>query len=106
MSDKAWKQRERLVARFFGCKDRTPLSGRNGKITSSDTLHPNLFIEHKHRKRHTLVSLWNEVKKLAKKEKKIPVVTVSEHNRPGFWLLAHSDDLKDVAKEIKDDKQN
>jgi len=27
------------------------------------------------------------------KEKKTPVVCVSEKNRPGFWILIHSDDL-------------
>ena len=43
MSDKAWKQRERKVADFFGGQ-RTPLSGGNGKITRADVIHDKLFI--------------------------------------------------------------
>lgn len=96
MSDKAWKAVERRIARFFGCQ-RTPLSGGNGKITRSDTLHEEMFIEIKHRKKHSAVTLWDETKELAKKEGKIPVVALSEKNRPGFWLVMHSADLEDVS---------
>lgn len=92
MSDKAWKQFERRVARFFKT-ERNALSGGNSKLTRSDTLHPDLFIECKQRKKFAAISLWNETKQLATKENKTPVVCLSEKSRPGFWILVHSDDL-------------
>lgn len=98
---KTWKHREQQVAKFFGAKGRTPLSGGNSGHTRSDTLHDRLFIEHKHRKKHAVINLWDEVKPLAKKEKKVPVVTLSVKGRPGFWIMVHSDDLQDVAGQIE-----
>lgn len=92
MADKTWKAAERRIASYFGT-ERTTLSGGNGKQTRSDTLHEALFIEVKHRKKHSAVSLWDETKKLADKEKKTPVVCLCEKNRPGFWIMVHSDDL-------------
>ena len=96
MADKAWKALERRIARFFGT-ERTALSGGNSKGTRSDTLHPDLFIEAKQRKKHTAITLWNDTRELALVEKKIPVVCLAEKHRPGFWILIHSDDLDDVA---------
>ena len=98
MGDKAWKANERRIAKFFGC-ERTPLSGGNGKQTRSDTLHQTLFVEAKQRKKHAVVNLWNETKELAAGEDKIPVVCLAEKNRPGFWVMCHSDDLVAVATE-------
>ena len=96
-----WKARERQVAEYFGTS-RTPLSGGNSTITRADTQHPTLFIEQKHRKSHSVVSLWDKVKKLARKENKTPVVTLTQHNRPGFWLVIHGDDLQEVAAAINE----
>ena len=99
MTNPAWKKRERKIAEYFGT-NRTPLSGGNSGITRADTQHPKLFIETKHRKAHSVVTLWDRVKKLARKENKVPVVTLTQHNRPGFWLVIHSDDLPDVARSV------
>ena len=99
VADKAWKQRERLVAAFFGAKGRTPLSGGNSGHTRSDTLHERLFIEHKHSVRHAITNLWDKTRTMAHKEKKIPVVTLSVKGRPGFWVLTHSSDLTAVANQ-------
>ncbi len=44
---KAWKERERVIAKLFGTK-RTPLSGLSSGHTSSDTLHKEYYIEVKH----------------------------------------------------------
>lgn len=96
---KAWKDRERAVARFFGAKGRTPLSGGNSGHTRSDTLHDTLFIEHKHSIRHAVVNLWDKIRPLAKNENKLPVVTLSVKGRPGFWVLVHSSDLTAVANQ-------
>lgn len=90
--DKSWKSFERRVARFFNT-ERNALSGGNSKLTRSDTLHPDLFIECKQRKRFAAIRLWDQTKLLAAKENKTPVICLSEKNRPGFWILVHSDDL-------------
>ena len=99
MADKTWKARERAVAKFFGAKGRTPLSGGNSGHTRSDTLHNMLFIEHKHSVRHAITNLWDKTKKMALKEKKIPVVTLSVKGRKGFWVLIHSADLTATANQ-------
>lgn len=95
MTDKAWKAFERRVAAFFKT-ERTALSGGNSKVTRSDTLHPELFIECKQRKRFAVVRLWDATKHLADKENKTPVVCLSEKGRPGFWLLIHSNDFNQL----------
>ena len=92
MADNVWKQRERDVAEFFHGQ-RNPLSGRNSKHAAADVIHDRLFIECKLRKKHTVVSLWDEVKALAGKEGKTPVVVLCEKNRPGFWIMVHSEDF-------------
>ena len=92
MGDKAWKQRERQVAAYFDGA-RTPLSGGNGKITRADVIHDDLFIECKLRAKHSVVTLWDETKKLADLEDKTPVICLCEKNRKGFWIMVHSDDL-------------
>ncbi|MBK1877981.1 hypothetical protein [Pelagicoccus mobilis] len=92
MPDKAWKALERRVATFFNT-ERNALSGGNSKVTRSDTLHPDLFIECKQRQKHSAVTLWDETKQLADKEEKTAVVCLAEKNRKGFWILVHSDDL-------------
>jgi hypothetical protein len=98
MNQSNWKQRERQVAEYFGVR-RTPLSGMNSGHTGADIIHDLLFVEHKQRKRHAVISLWDKVKQLAHKENKIPVVTLSVKGRPGFWLLIHSSDLTAVANQ-------
>ena len=100
MPDKAWKKRERDVATYFKGQ-RTPLSGGNGKVTRADVIHDDLFIECKLRAKHTAIKLWDDTKSLADKEKKTPVIALCEKNRPGFWIMVHSDDFEKVSKELK-----
>ncbi len=99
---RTWKANEQRVSEFFGTH-RTPLSGGSSRHTRSDSLSERLFIEMKLRPKHSAVTLWGETKKLADKEGKVPVVALSEKNRPGFWVLCHSSDLKKVAEEVVDD---
>ena len=98
MPTKTWKNRERQIARFFG-SERNPLSGGNGKHTRSDSLHEELFIESKHRKSHSLVTLYEEVKKQARAENKIPVICLSQHGKKGFWVMVKEEDLTAVANQ-------
>ena len=94
---RTWKQRESNVANFFH-GERTPLSGGNSKITRSDVIHDELFIECKLKKKHAVISLWDATKKLAEKEGKTPVVALCEKERPGFWIMVHSSDLYKLKK--------
>lgn len=98
MADKPWKRFERWVAKFFNCQ-RNALSGRNSKITASDSLHPRLFLEGKHWRRVAIISLWDKTAAFAKKEKKIPVVAIGIRGRPGCWFLIKDTDLMRVALE-------
>jgi len=99
MSDKAWKAFERRAAEFFKGK-RNPLSGANSGHTRADVIHEDLFIECKQRVKHSAVTLWDDTKQKALKENKIPVVALAEKNRPGFWVLIHSNDLEKVNRNV------
>ena len=94
-----WKQRELQVNDFFGGKGRMPLSGKNSGHGSGDIRHDFLVVEHKHRIRHAVVSLWDKLSIEAKKENKTPVVTLSVKGRPGFWVMCHSSDLLIAANQ-------
>lgn len=87
-----WKSIERRVASYFGTA-RTPLSGGLSKITRSDTLHPDLYIEVKARTKHSAVTLWRDTAAKAEKENKVPVVVLVERGKKGFWILVHSKDI-------------
>ena len=103
MTNKTWKSRERQVARFFNTQ-RTPLSGGASGHTRSDSLHKELFIECKLRKKHSAVSLWDKVNVMAVNEGKVPVIALCELNRDGFWVMLHCKDLRDVAEFVPVDK--
>lgn len=98
---KSWKSLERRIAKTFK-SERTPLSGGNSKITRSDTLSEDFFIEVKQRKKFSLWTLWEETKQLARKENKIPLIGLQEKGRKGFLIVIHSDMLDDfISKYIK-----
>ena len=90
MSDKTWKARERQVAKLLGT-ERTPLSGGNGKQTRSDSLSQEFFVECKHRRRHAVLSLYDETSGLAGVEGKLPLVVLTEHRREGAYALVPLD---------------
>jgi hypothetical protein len=94
----AWKRVERQVASIFGSV-RNPLSGSGSGHTGSDTRHPTLFIECKHRQKHQVVQALLKLKAAAKKEKKVPVLALHEKGRHGVVFCIHEDDLMEVAIE-------
>ena len=97
---RTWQQVEGRLAAFFGCR-RKVLSGSSGRDdeTMSDSTHPKLFIESKLRATHQVRSLHDATKKLAVKEKKVPVLGLFDKNRPGFLIVVHCDDLPVVLAE-------
>jgi hypothetical protein len=89
---KHWKQVEMQVAKFFN-STRTPLSGGNGKITRSDSLHPLLFIECKYglnppKTWKAIAKLYDETREKAEVEHKFPVVVIKTRGTAAnvaFW---------------------
>lgn len=78
MPEPSWKRLERRVAYDFGTR-RTPLSGsRSGHSTRSDTLHPELFIECRQRVREAVITEFAEVRRLAHREGREPMLVKHE----------------------------
>lgn len=77
MPDKAWKAFERRIAKSLGV-DRTPLSGSLSRLTSSDTLHPDLYVECRYRSRLSVHTWWLVVRQFALKEHKVPVLALHQ----------------------------
>jgi len=107
-----WKNFERRLAKNFNT-ERTPLSGGNSKITRSDSLDKELFIEAKQRKKLWVWSLWEETKEQAKAEHKIPVLGLHQTRKKGWLIVVHSDDLdsfieryKVIQEGMENDKQS
>lgn len=99
MADKKWKAQERRVAKAFGSR-RTPLSGGNSQHnTTSDSLHPELYIECKYRKRLPIFDIWPELLKAAGKEKKIPVLAIKTMQIADDVIVIRLSDLDKILEE-------
>ena len=62
---------------------------------------PDIYVETYERKKIAAIQLWKETKEMAEKEGKIPLVALQEKNRSGFWIIAHSDDIRPIIQELK-----
>ena len=93
MADKTWKAVERKIAKLFKTT-RTPFSGGNSKHTRSDTLHKDLFIEIKHRKKHSTWALYKETAEMAKVESKLPIVVLKQKGQRGELVCLKLEDLR------------
>ncbi len=97
MNRDTWKQGERRIAEMFGVK-RTPLSGGNSRHTRSDTLHKELFIEVKHRKKYPLEKTLFKTFHEANKEDKIPLMVFLKLYSPEPLILCKLSDLEIISK--------
>jgi len=95
-----WKKFESRVARFFG-STRAPLSGRNGKQTGSDSLHPAVFVECKLRAESAVHSLFAEIEKRAIAEGKTPLLALQWKNHAGWLLVCRPEDIHLLASYAK-----
>ncbi|MCK5293660.1 MAG: hypothetical protein KAJ49_03335 [Arcobacteraceae bacterium] len=100
MTDKTWKQIERRVAEFFGTI-RTPLSSSHSRHTQSDTLHKELFIEIKYRKKIPFLTTFKDTIKKAKEETKTPLVVFVEKGSQTPILMCNLKDIRKIAQKIK-----
>jgi hypothetical protein len=92
-----WKETEREVAKAFGTT-RAPVCNN---LTHSDTFSDVLYIEVKKRKRFWIWGLFEDTKKKALKEKKVPVVAIKQKGRKGFLILIRPEDIKCIAENLK-----
>ena len=101
MSDTAWKRAEREVAKRVG-GTRTPLSGSSRLLTSSDVIHPRLYVEVKRRKRYAILTLMEQVEAKAAKEKKIPVLALQLWHKKTRYYLVREQDFLDTFLTVAD----
>lgn len=98
-----WKAFERFVATIFSTT-RTALSGGNGKITRSDSLHPELFISCKYTQSNNkgLRDLVNEEREKAAVEMKTAVCVIGEAgDRANALVVIHLRDLYPFCEAVK-----
>lgn len=98
---RTWQKRESTAAGLFGAT-RTPLSGSNGGQTSSDSLHPTIYIETKLRARSPIHTLFDKTSQAAKIEGKTPCLALAMKNRPGFLVVAKAEDIPVLAAYMAD----
>ena len=55
------------------------------------------------KKKHSVISLWDKTSKLAQDEGKIPVITLCQKHRKGFWIVVKDDDLDKLYKIMEKD---
>ena len=95
-----WKFAEDRLARLFGTV-RRPLSGRSSRSGGSDdAMHESLYLENKYRKKHSLWTLFREVREKARREGRTPVIGLQEKDAKGILLVIHSNDLEHVLAEL------
>jgi hypothetical protein len=103
MADKTWKRRERQVCGWLGTT-RKPVPGRQRDKDGDDGEDFELHIQQKHSKHHAILRVWDGAARMAGRSGKLPLVTLTSPNRPGFWLLAHSNHLLLLATIILERK--
>lgn len=97
-SRRTWQKREQHIAEDHGTV-RTPGSGSTSRHTSSDTLHPRLYIESKLRAILPFRELFMDTREKAKKEGKIPVIVLCEKGSPIKAVMLDYDDYLKMMKE-------
>lgn len=98
--NKAWKQMERDIAKKFKTRRSGYEQSRKEGTTSSDTLHPTLYIECKRTRRVSLWSLWTDTERKAKREGKLPLLVLKHPDLTNSLLVCRLRDVKKVVKEM------
>ena len=101
MADKHWKAAERRASALFSAR-RNRLSGSSNRDdqSRSDSTHERLFIETKVYSSMAVISLYDETRAHAKREKKTPVLMLAKKHRKGFIIACDVRDLAKVAAEL------
>lgn len=102
MGKACWKAFERFIASIFNTT-RNALSGGNGKVSRSDSLHATLFISCKYTKSNHkgLRDLVDEEREKAAAEDKTAVVVIGESgDRSNALVVLHLKDLHNFCSEV------
>ena len=91
---KAWKRFELRVAKLLGGV-RNPLSGGASRHTSGDVIHPRFYIKCKQRAKWLIWTLWENVRRKARKEGKIPLLVIHKKGRKEALVVL---EIKDFVK--------
>ena len=99
-----WKAVERRAAAFWGSV-RNRGSGSSGRAdeSSSDSKHPNLYIETKLRANPAVWNLWADCKDKCKgaDKGKTPVVMLARKGHSGFLVIFHTSDIEAIINEYR-----
>ncbi len=93
-----WKSLERRVAATLST-ERTPLSGSNSKITSSDTLSDTYYVECKLKARLPLHSLFLKTQMQARKEGKKPILVLHKKFSMQNLVVLNLEDFIEIEKQ-------
>jgi hypothetical protein len=96
MSERHFKLEERRVSKMVGGKR----SGYSFQEVG-DVSHPQLYVQVKDRKSLALETLFEEVESNARKQKKIPLLSLFDHDRHKRLWIVRPKDINKVAKAIK-----
>lgn len=91
---------ENKVAKKFGARRSGSLSQGRREATNSDTDHPSLYIECRHRRKPAPVKWFSDIQSMARSERKLPVLVFKHPELRHYLILCKLKDLDKVAKEI------
>lgn len=95
----SWQKTEKDVAKDFGT-ERTPFSGSTSGLTRSDSLHPSIFMECKTKAKHSVKTLYDETKKLAFAEGKVPLIILREDGSDEMLWVFERQYIFEIIKEL------
>jgi len=100
MSSQRWKGFERAIAKVFNTV-RTPFSGSNSGITSSDSLHDRLYVECKFHSKQAILTLMKDTEAKAQVEFKTPIVALADPDSPkDRYIMLNIKHLYKIVREI------
>jgi len=101
MASTRWKGFEKAIAAAFNTL-RTPFSGSNSGVTSSDSLHDRLYVECKFHKNQTILNLMRDTEKRAEEEHKVPIVALADPEEEGRYNKYVMFNIKDLFKIVRE----
>jgi len=100
MASKKWQGFEKAIAKVFNTV-RTPFSGSNSGITSSDSLHDRLYVECKFHQKQAVLTLMRDTEAKAKTEFKTPMIALADPDSPkDRYIMFNIKDLYKIVREI------
>jgi len=101
VSSKRWQGFEKSIAKVFNTL-RTPFSGSNSGVTSSDSLHDRLYVECKFHQKQAILTLMKDTEEKARFEGKLPIIALSdpEDKYKDKYIMFNIKDMFKIVREI------